>query len=102
MSRTTRKRKKSYNKTYNWQQNNTWLVWPWINEDSIKRQIIKYHIDCSTTFYTSGIPKKYRKVVNRNRRNFDKRELYKAIHFEDYTEQCLHWNGKSNDHYIYY
>lgn len=102
MSRTTRKRPQSFYNYYGWQANNTWLTCPWEDAAYIKRQTIRYHNDSSTKYNSNGIPKKYRKAVNRNRRNFDKCELYRAIHFEDYPEQCLDWNGKSNDHYIYY
>lgn len=41
-------------------------------------------------------------MANNKRRNHDKREIYKAIVFDDYPEQCSRWNGRDNDHWSYY
>lgn len=42
-------------------------------------------------------PKTYRKDINRRRRIYDKREIYKAINFNDYPEQCSKWTCKDAD-----
>ena len=102
MSRTTRKHAVSFEKHYYWQENNTWLFMHFHDKEHAKKQRVRYYSDSNIKYDHSGIPKRYRKQVNRNRRNFDKRELYKSVNFEDYPEQCLDWNGKSNVHWCYY
>ena len=116
MSRTIRKHVKNFNEYYSYYINiikhdqitknhykefgfipyNDWMP------EYLRKESYRYHTDSKAKYDYNGIPKRYRKQVNRNRRNFDKRELYKAVKFEDYPEQCLDWNGKSNDHWCYY
>lgn len=102
MSRTIRKHAKSFKLYYGWQRNNTCIDFIYHDEEFYKKENIRYHTDCGIKYDYNGIPKRYRKQVNRNRKNFDKREIYKAVNFIDYPEQCLDWNGKSNDHWCYY
>jgi len=97
MSRTTRKRAESFYQYYKyWFDNKLWD-----DEKEIIQRKVRYHTS-SDKWISHCLPKGFRKTVNRSRRNKDKREIYKAINFDGYEEQCSKWNCKDNNSWGYW
>jgi len=109
MSRTFRKRSQSYEEYYKF-----WLLdtprysfgYPihktedWIKE-YLREERYKYKTK-SVKYYDFGLPKFYRKMVNKNRRRKDRHEVWKALNFNDYPEQCCKWNCKTSEAWGYW
>ena len=100
MSRTYRKRKESFESANKycleyWAENKN-------NNKRIEQEKAKYFSSKTNKWYTHSLPKWFRNSVNRNRRRYDKREIYKSINFEDYPEQCSKWNCKDNNSWGYW
>ena len=93
MSRTYRKRFVSYE--FYW-RNVTWY-------EQTKADKAKYYSDnLDRHWFRTSLPKWYRNRVNRDRRRFDKREIYKAINIENHEEQCSKWNCRDSDLWGYW
>jgi len=109
MSRTYRKHAESFEAYYKFwlldeprysfgfliSQKDTWIT------EYLKKEKYKYKTK-SYKYYDYGLPKFYRNMVNRSRRIKDKREIWKATHWNDYPEQCDMWNCKSSNHWGYW
>ena len=94
MSRTYRNREKSFEEYYKF-----WLS-PEPDTEGLKEYIRKERYKYKTKsvkYYSFGLPKSFRKIVNKNRRTKDKHEIWKSINFNDYPEQCSSWGCKDSD-----
>lgn len=120
MSRTTRKRVKSYEQYYGgWCSNYAWdkgrnlrkrRLFTWRDTESSIIGFVDYgwesYADDKALYYSDNydqgyfrrnLPKSYRKLVNRKRKNRDKRELWKEVHWEEYDGLYSKWNGVDSD-----
>lgn len=52
--------------------------------------------------HSHRFPKDYRKLINKERRNLDKRELYKEVNFKEYDGKYSKWNCKDSDPWWYW
>ena len=113
MSRTTRKRRLSFEEyyksgIYDWRRSScvrlseTPLYDPIIDKNTtfIKQHKAKYYSK-TEPWYSFSLPKYYRKMVNCQRRTKDKYELWKEIN-TDYENQCGLWNGKTSNKWGYW
>jgi len=64
--------------------------WPYT-----KRELAKLYGDGNSGQWS--LPRHFRNTVNKTRRRFDKKELWKSIHLEEYEEQCSKWNCKDSN-----
>lgn len=96
MSRTTRKRKVSFEEYYRY-----YFSWFIIDEDERIRRRVEYYTS-SNKWFSHSLPKEFRNSVNRTRRRKDKREIWKAVNINDYEEQCSRWNCKDNNAWGYW
>lgn len=118
MSRTTRKRRHSFEQYYKRWLNE--LDHPeWFDKDDpvtyrtcyssyeaqkryIDRQRYKYKTS-SHKWYSYTVPKAFRNRVNKDRRRKDKVELWKELNYNDgYSGNYSKWNCKDNDHWRYW
>lgn len=116
MSRTYRKRAVSFDEYWNtlrkeyaihpYEFRNTGIYW-YDSSYQIRvverefRERIQYKTR-SNNYYSYSLPQSYRNRINRSRRRKDKREIYKAIRFDNYEEQCSKWNCKDSDAWGYW
>ena len=110
MSRTFRKHSQTFEEYYkSWlvgvehctfgiciRSDETWVI------EYLRKENYKYKTKTQPFYDWHGIPKAFRKIVNRTRRRMSKHEVWKSINFNDYPEQCSKWNCKDNDHWSYY
>jgi hypothetical protein len=103
MSRTFRKRITSFENYYK----NTFYGL------SLEEYIEKYHKDTlprakakygskTCKWYTFGLPRWFRNMVNRKRRAKDRQEIWKEVNIENYEEQCSKWNCADNNNWGYW
>ena len=108
MSRTYRKHKESFESYYfDWLNGNRFNRLGYFHddewyEDYLAKERYRYKTDNGGKWYDRQLPRWYRNQVNRKRRAKDKRELFKAVNWIDYDEQCSDWNCKDNDHWGYW
>lgn len=58
----------------------------------------QYHTDkYSKGYFRRRLPKYYRQMVNKKRKNRDRRELWKEVHVDGYEGLYSSWNGKDSD-----
>jgi len=97
MSRTTRKRRFSFFKEYEWWfEYQEWNTGHWDNEynEELLLAQAKYYTDLFD-YYRSNPNKPFRKNINKQRRSRDKRELYKEINLIGYEGLYDLWNCKT-------
>ena len=113
MSRTYRKHAESFEESHKWLIEEIysglarWYVpGKYLTEEEIEQskkelEVYRYKYKTQTRKYY-GLPKEFRNMVNRTRRNKDKSEIWKAINFKDHEEQCSKWTCKDNNHWGWY
>lgn len=52
--------------------------------------------------WSGRFPKYYRKIVNKERRNKDKEQLYREVNLIDYIGNYSKWNANDNDPWYYF
>ncbi len=97
MSRTYRKQKEPFSSYYRYAINSDRY-----DEEYLKTEKWRYTADRGVKYYSYGLPKFFRNMVNRKRRARDRQELYKAVKHFEYEEQCSKWNCKDADHWGYW
>jgi len=97
MSRTYRKRAETFEQYYSY-----WFdAGLWDDETELNERRYRYKTR-SDKWFSYNLPKGFRNSVNRKRRRVDRHEIYKAINFEDYPEQCSMYNCKDNNAWGYW
>jgi len=114
MSRTYRKRKYSFNDSHSYlirciELERDCMGWSALRsytseelkkeKERLERYRYKYKTD---SYWRESLPRWFRNQVNRARRTKDRREVWKAVNWNDYEEQCDLWNCTSNDHWSYW
>ena len=115
MSRTYRKHAESFEASHTWliqeiysglarwHVPNKYLTDKEIEQSKKELEVYRYKFKTQTRkHYDYGLPKEFRNMVNRSRRTKDKREIWKAVHWKDYPEQCDMWNCKSSNAWGYW
>lgn len=97
MSRTYRKRTETFEQYYS-----HWFANDWFGDEKDEMQMRAKYYNTTDKWYSHSLPKYFRKDVNRKRRKIDRHEIYKAINFDDYPEQCSRWNCKDNNAWGYW
>jgi hypothetical protein len=111
MSRTTRKRRETWEQYTAFAGNNEYWVRgvgfvdinsQLVNEKQcIARAKARYY-SRTEKWFAFGLPKDYRQMINKQRRARSVQELWKELHWDDYEEQCDLWNGKTNNPWGYW
>lgn len=96
MSRTTRKRYKTFENHYI-----NCLSETWFNKKPIGQRKADYY-SSSCKWYTWKLPKEYRNSVNRTRRSIDKEQLYKELNIPEHAPNYCMWNCKSSNSWGYW
>lgn len=98
MSRTYRKRPEKFESYY------SYCLGPdgWIKDDKEKAQLRAKYRHKTCKYFAYNLPKFFRNSVNKSRRRHDKREIWRALNWHDYAEQCSSWNCKDNNAWGYW
>ena len=106
MSRTYRKRRKSFEKYYSYWNFNSdgsmTSMWGYdCSPEEANRLRYQYKTQ-SDKRYTHTLPKFFRNTTNRARRSHDRQELRKELNINDYEGLYSKWNCKDNNSWGYW
>lgn len=100
MSRTLRKRRKTFEQYYSYSLENNYFECD-ANAKYIEQEKAKYYSK-SNGWYSHSLPKLFRQSVNQHRRMIDKHELHREVVFEAYDGNYCMWNCKSSNSWGYW
>ena len=104
MSRTYRKRTIKFENTWRYNYYDRVIhIFYWTKYDAkyIERDKALYYSDKLGNHAEYKLPKEFRNTVNRQRRAYDKNELFRELNSEYEPLYCL-WNCKTSNSYSYW
>lgn len=96
MARTYRKRPETFER---YARRSRWI--DSASEEEIDRRRAKYYTRTDKFFYFN-LPKAFRRMVNRQRRAYDRRELHRELTHYEYEGLYDRWNGKTGNAWGYW
>lgn len=101
MSRTYRQRQETFERYYGKSRFSLRLLIDDWDENETNRQRARYYSETSK-WYTFGLPRQYRNMINRQRRARDKQALFYAIR-DNNEDVCFDpWNCKTSNSWGYW
>lgn len=107
MSRTKRKHKRSFERYYHdrvqWHYNSMFSYWVVRTPPTRKEAKREYEQETrGKNWIDYTVPREHRNMINRQRRQKDRQEIWREVNYEEYEAQCSDWNCKDAKHWDFW